>query len=107
MNRLRTSALLGTAAAIAFAAVPAAEAGNKTVTIKGLDYSPAKVTVKRGDTVTWRFADSGIKHDVRGKGFRSSALKSSGTHKVRFTKRGTFTYFCSVHGTMRGKVVVR
>ncbi|HYF27978.1 MAG TPA: plastocyanin/azurin family copper-binding protein [Baekduia sp.] len=105
MNRLRTSVLLAAGAA-ALAAAPA-EAGNKTVVLKGLDFSPSTVTVKRGDTVTWVWRDGAIKHDVKGKGFKSSALKAKGTHKVRFTRKGTFRYVCSVHGTMVGKVVVR
>ncbi len=110
MTRLRTTAVLAAAAAAAaaaFAAVPAADAGTRTVQIKGLAFTPAKVTVRRGDTVTWRFLDKGVQHDVTARGFKSSRLKSSGTHRVRFSRRGTFSYGCTVHGTMRGRVVVR
>lgn len=107
MNRKRTAAVLGAAVAASLTAVPAADARTRTVRIQGLDFSPATISIKRGDTVVWRFLDRGIQHTVTSRRFRSSRLQSRGTHRVRFTRRGTFRYVCTVHGTMRGKVVVR
>jgi plastocyanin len=99
-------AALAVAAGLGAAAVPALSAGN-TVSVSD-DYFAAKtITVSRGSTVTWRWVgDDG--HNVVGKGFRSK-VKSSGTFKHRFAKRGTFRYTCTLHADdgMAGKVIVR
>jgi plastocyanin len=79
----------------------------KTVSVKDDSFSAKTVTITRGSTVTWRWTGDDS-HNVSGKGFRSP-VKRSGTYKHRFTKRGTFTYVCTLHADdgMRGKVVVR
>jgi len=87
----------------------ATASATKSVTLKNIAFKPATVRIKRNDTVLWRWADGSIRHDVRSLGsrrFKSSRLKTSGTHRVRFSRRGTFRYDCSVHPNMKGKVVV-
>ena len=57
--------------------------------------------VKKGTTVTWRFAGHSLHNVVVSSGpakFRSSA-KSSGTFKQEADARqGTYRIFCSIHG---------
>lgn len=58
------------------------------------------VTVRRGDTVTWRWAGS-APHNVvvrRGPERFSSKVKTSGTYRRRVTKAGTYTIVCTIHG---------
>ncbi|NMM87876.1 copper-binding protein [Rhodococcus sp. SRB_17] len=81
------------------------------VTVTGMAYSPASITVNVGDTVTWVFDDNGMAHDVRGLGSARSLLRSplkkSGTYTVTFTEPGTYDYTCTPHPDMRGTVVVQ
>jgi plastocyanin len=78
-------------------------------------YDPNPVKVKAGNTVTWTNDDSQI-HTVTsgtgsddpnmGKDFDSSMLSQNQTFSHQFTTAGEFPYFCQLHPTMVGKVVV-
>jgi plastocyanin len=78
-------------------------------------YDPNPVKVKAGNTVTWTNDDSQI-HTVTsgtgsddpnmGKDFDSSMLSQNQTFSHKFTTTGEFPYFCQLHPTMVGKVVV-
>lgn len=111
---LATAALAATA--VTATAVPAGAGGEErasasrthTVVLKNIRFSPKTIRVRRGDTVVWRWRDGRIPHDVVSRRFRSSKLKSSGTHSVRFRKRGRYPYICTVHQpSMDGLVIVR
>jgi plastocyanin len=80
----------------------------------GNRFVPANVTVSAGTTVTWTWV-SGI-HDVTPTGapaFSGSGNPVSAPHTFSqtFNTAGTYSYFCTVHGTptagMRGTVVVQ
>ncbi|MDI9899446.1 cupredoxin family copper-binding protein [Rhodococcus sp. IEGM 1409] len=90
---------------------PETTASGTVVTISGMAYSPASITVSVGDTVTWVFDDNGMAHDVSGlgdaKGKLRSPLKKSGTYTYTFTEPGTYDYTCTPHPEMRGTVVVQ
>ena len=89
---------------------PAASAGVKRVEMKDIDFTPATVTIRRGDSVRWVWRDQRVSHDVTSRGrlrFRSSQTKLTGTHTVRFRRKGTYRYVCTIHPSMLGKVVVR
>lgn len=95
-----------------------------TVSLKLLQFVPAKLTVKAGTTVTWR-SDEDITHTVTSgtyagtngpSGLRTSE-KPSGlfNHKLgqkgastsyTFAKPGTFQYYCDIHKGMNATVVV-
>jgi plastocyanin len=91
------------------AAGTAGAAGTKTVTVKNIRYSPANLTISKGTTVRWVWRDGSIRHDVRFRsgGHKPSRLMTSGSYRLAFNKRGTFRYFCSVHGEMKGRIVVK
>jgi plastocyanin len=93
------------------ALVPAAAAGgtgaaHAVVTIKHIAYLPARVTIRKGGSVTFKWKDGSIPHNVRGSGLPSSATKTSGSFTVRFTRRGTFSYHCTIHPWMKGSIKV-
>ena len=86
----------------------------RLITSGGNRFEPANVEVPVGATVTFVW-ESGF-HDVTSAG--SPSFQSSGnpvsppkTFPVTFTQPGTYTFFCSVHGTatsgMRGTITVR
>lgn len=88
----------------------AAAAASRTVRIENIDFSPGRTTVRRGGTVLWRFLDGRTPHNVTSRGrarFRSSGTRQEGTHRVRFGRRGTYRYVCTIHLNMTGIVVVR
>jgi plastocyanin len=91
------------------AAVPAAAATTKTVTIQNIDFSVHTVRIHSGDSVTWRFRDAPSPHTVTSYGahrFKSASARKSGNYTVRFTKTGTYRFHCTIHPNMQGKVVV-
>ncbi|MFE3188630.1 cupredoxin family copper-binding protein [Nocardia sp. NPDC059240] len=96
----------GTSATVTTPAGPAAV----TVEVKDMKFSPADVTIKAGDTVTWKFDDS-RPHDVQGVGDTSLGINSPIIHKGEwshtFTTAGTYRYICSLHPDMKGTVTVQ
>lgn len=81
------------------------------------EFQPAEITVGRGTTVTWRNTDElGEAHWVvadsgQAAKFDSAPLEPDELFAYTFTDRGTFTYYCSLHGApgqqgMSGVIVV-
>ena len=104
------SILVLTLVLCAFVAPPAGSSGVKRVVLKDIEFAPATVTIRRGDSVRWVWRDPNVSHDVTSRGrlrFRSSQTKLTGTHTVRFRRKGTYRYVCTIHPSMLGKVVVR
>ncbi|CAM2861049.1 plastocyanin/azurin family copper-binding protein [Skermania piniformis] len=80
------------------------------VTIADMKFTPSTVRVKVGQTVTWKFQDDGIPHQVAGVrdnalGINSPILKE-GEYSFTFTGAGNYSYICSLHPEMRGTVEV-
>jgi|SRR5829696_8288103 len=83
--------------------------GGGSVSMEGIKFNPASVTVKAGDTVTWTNNDT-VGHDVTGDDFNSGGpggLQNGDTFKHKFAKAGTFDYVCTVHPGMEGTVKVQ
>lgn len=85
------------------AAIAAAE-----VKIDNFTFTPAALTVPVGAQVTWTNRDD-IPHTVVSddQAIKSKALDTDDKFTFTFTKAGTYTYFCSLHPKMRGKVMVQ
>ena len=95
-------------------ALPAVEktiaAGPPTAEIKidNFSFAPATLTVKAGTQITWTNGDD-IPHTVVSDDDHTLKSKVLDTdEKFTFTanKPGTYSYFCSIHPKMTGKVVV-
>ena len=114
MTRSRTFALVAAAGAALLPATAAGEpprataAATTTVVLKDIAFRPGSVGVRRGDTVRWVWRDGTTRHNVvfRRSSVRS-AVKSQGSYRRTFRRRGTFAYVCTLHPGMDGKVVVR
>ncbi len=80
----------------------AASAAVKTFTVEGknFSFSPAAITVKKGDTVKIIFKNSGGTHDWVLDEFNAKTQKigSGESETIEFVadKAGTFEYYCSV-----------
>ncbi|MCJ0906414.1 plastocyanin/azurin family copper-binding protein [Rhodococcus sp. ARC_M6] len=81
------------------------------IEVKNMAYTPASVTIQKGQTVEWKFNDGGLPHDVVGNGALEGKLKSEllteGTFSYTFDDAGTFTYHCTPHPMMVGTVIVQ
>jgi amicyanin len=102
------AALAGVLAVAAAAAAVAAGPAASSVTIDNFTFSPPAVTVAAGTTVTWTNNDD-IPHTVRAVdgSFHSKAMDSDDKYSFTFTKPGVYSYFCSLHPKMVGKVIVK
>lgn len=103
------SMLLVTMPSFAFAGGPVRQtaASPAAVEIKNMHFVPDTLTVPAGTTVTWKNDDSNP-HTVTDKGrvFRSAGLDTGDTFSYTFTSPGEFTYFCTIHPMMVGRIVV-
>ena len=99
-------AALTATGAIAAVAAPALGAG-ATVRVDDNVFKTKTVRITKGSTVTWRWVGDS-RHNVTFRSFKSR-LQSSGSYRHRFTKAGTYRYFCQPHADqgMRGTVIVR
>lgn len=87
--------------------------GPGEVSMKGLAFEPADITVKVGDTITWT-NDEAVGHDVTKEGgpgpeFSSGdpgAMQEGDTFEQTFEQPGTIEYVCTVHSNMTGTVNV-
>ena len=93
--------------ALALLALPAlAGAATQTVTIEGMKFQPASVTVKRGDTVVWQNKDV-VPHTATAAGkFDSKNLDAGRSWTWTAGAAGRYDYVCTYHPGMKGTVVV-
>jgi plastocyanin len=82
-------------------------AGATAVTIANFAFSPASVTIKVGDSVTWTNNDSATHAVVGDGGISSGDLTQGKTYTKKFDTAGSFAYRCSIHPSMTGTVVVK
>ncbi|MDP8927394.1 MAG: plastocyanin/azurin family copper-binding protein [Actinomycetota bacterium] len=112
-QRVAVAALCSLLAPLAVACQPSSSADipvfaateSATVTLAGLEFTPADIRVEPGTVVSWKWADGAIPHNIIADGFRSET-KSEGTFSHRFEQKGTFSYYCSLHPKMTGTVEV-
>jgi plastocyanin len=83
-------------------------AANVQVNIDNFVFGPQTVTVPVGATVTWTNKDDIPHTTVSTDGvFKSKVMDTDEKFTYTFTKAGTYSYYCSVHPKMTGKVVVQ
>jgi plastocyanin len=82
-------------------------AANAEVKIDNFSFGPQELTVAVGTTVTWTNRDD-IPHTVVSTDgvFKSKVRDTDEKFAYTFTQAGVYSYFCSVHPKMTGKVVV-
>jgi plastocyanin len=98
---------LALAAIEALGASGGAFAEQHTVTIDGLQYAPAAISVARGDTVVWVNKDP-FPHTVTARGaFDSREIAAGQSWKYTARKSGTFEYVCTLHPNMKGTLTVK
>jgi len=120
LRRLVTLALFGFGGALAIlfapvsitnpASVAAVAAETRDIKIDNYSFLPGDLTVPIGTRVTWTNRDE-TPHTVVAQdaahSFKSGGLDTDDTFSFTFDKAGTYTYICSVHPYMTGKIVVQ
>ena len=90
------------------AAAVADVAHTATVEIANFKFAPPDLTVAAGTTVTWKNADDSPHRVVdAGGGYSSPALDTEGSFAHTFTTPGVYSYICSLHPFMKGKIIVK
>jgi len=98
---------------LAFAAFPTIQkpvsAGPPSAEVKidNFSFTPQAITVKTGTQITWTNGDD-IPHTVVSddQSFKSKVLDTDEKFVFTAVKPGTYSYFCSIHPKMTGKLVV-
>jgi plastocyanin len=79
------------------------------VAIDNFSFSPNTLTLSVGGTVTWTNHDN-VPHVVSSADnqFKKSPLLKTGqSFSHTFATTGTYSYFCSIHPRMTGKIIVK
>jgi amicyanin len=101
------SGMPSSAAASPTAAPAAAPVAADSVTIHNFAFGPQVVTIKAGTTVHWTNGDAEAHTVTSNTGaFGSPVLQPGSGYSFTFTKPGTYSYHCTIHPFMTGKVVV-
>ncbi|MEE9555045.1 MAG: IPTL-CTERM sorting domain-containing protein [candidate division Zixibacteria bacterium] len=79
------------------------------ISIPGLSFSPADLTIAEGDIVTWT-NDHTINHtstsDDGGVEWDSGVIPPGESFSYTFTSTGTYPYLCTIHPSMTGSITV-
>jgi plastocyanin len=94
---------LSLAVAVAFADAPAPR--TYTVTIENMGFTPKTLTVQRRDRVVWVNKDL-FPHTASARTFDSHEIAANGSWTYVARKPGEYAYGCSLHPTMKGKLIV-
>jgi plastocyanin len=87
--------------------VHADDSATFTVAIKDFEFSPRLLTIRAGSKVTWVNKDEEPHKVVEvNSAFTSRPLDTDAGFVYQFDTPGTYSYFCSLHPHMTGKIVV-
>ena len=114
---LKTSAFLIAGAALVLVAGLVVHSSKATgqaapatleVKVDNFTFAPETLTVSANSTVTWTNKDD-VPHVIASTDglFRSKGLDTDDHYSFRFTKPGTYKYYCSIHPKMTGTIVVQ
>lgn len=104
---LTALALVALQSGSAAAGETATASGTRTVNIEDFSFRPATLTIGAGTKVAFTNSDGVMHTATRAGSFDTRSIKPGRSAIVRFTHKGTFRYHCTIHPTMRGKVVVK
>jgi plastocyanin len=94
------------AAALPVILAPLAQAATHTVTMEGMQFQPAVLSVKAGDKVVWINKDV-VPHTATAAGsFDSRNIAPGQRWSWTAARKGRADYVCSYHPGMKGTVVV-
>jgi plastocyanin len=79
-----------------------------TVSIENMRFSPAELTVRRGERIVWINKDL-LPHTVtaRSEAFDSGNIPASASWSYVAAMAGDYLYVCAFHPTMKAKLTVQ
>ena len=85
-----------------------AASATHTIVIADMKFVPETLTVKAGDTVVWVNKDF-FPHTAtaQDRSFDSRDLATNKSWKYVAAKKGTFSYICTLHPTMKATLIVK
>ena len=93
----------------ASAGAPTISAKPGAVTITNFAFTPQSTQIAAGDRVSWT-NDDDVPHRIQSVNSAfapSSVLDTKASYEVALTRPGEYKYFCSLHPTMTGSIIVR
>jgi plastocyanin len=87
---------------------PSDAPGAVSVTIADFAFSPASVTAKVGDVISWTNNDS-VQHTATVKSTEACTtpeLAKDASGGITFSQAGSYDFFCKIHPQMTGKIEV-
>jgi plastocyanin len=111
LRALRLTAMFAALASTSCMAEDANIANAGPVATVNMDHNtfiPGEITVAPGTTVTW-VNNENMPHTVvdLNKAFRSKTLVKDASFSFTFATAGDYSYLCSIHPNMKGKVIVK
>ena len=78
-----------------------------TIVIADMKFAPETLTVKSGDSVVWVNKDF-FPHTAtaQDKSFDSGDIATNKSWKYVATKKGAFSYICTLHPTMKATLII-
>lgn len=77
------------------------------VQMRAISFTPAELVIAVGDTVEWRNADIVRHNAVRLDLFETGDLRPGERESWVASDTGSFSYRCTIHARMKGKIVVK
>ena len=91
-------------------ALPSSAAKRRThiVPIRDMKYLPANLVMNVGDTVMWKNEDV-VPHTATDRvgSFDSGTIASGASWSYVVNKKGSYSYYCTFHPNMKGRLIVR
>ena len=81
---------------------------SNTILIENFEFSPEQLEIPINAKITWIQKDS-APHDVTSinNEFKSPILNKDEEFSYTFTKAGDYNYYCRIHPSMKGKIIVK
>jgi plastocyanin len=83
-------------------------AQSTTLVMMNIAFSPNRLTVAKGTTVTWQNNDNVTHTSTSDTGLWDTGnIAPGGSKDVTFSNAGTFNYHCTIHASMTGTIIVQ
>ena len=91
------------------AGAPAGPPQKGVIVIANFAFNPKVMEIAKGERVMWK-NDDDVPHRIQSANAKfasSTVLDTRASYGVTLTKPGQYAYFCSLHPTMTGSIIVR
>lgn len=86
------------------------ELGTSLVEINSFGFIPQTITIKKGDSIKWVNKDSQphqVVIDFGASRIEGKILEENEEYSLRFMEQRDYDYYCGIHPSMTGKIIVQ